>query len=229
MSDMMDKPAFFSALAQERRSVRGFLPTPVPQPLLEEVFRVAQLAPSNCNVQPWTVHVVSGDMAERVRTALHRAALAPGLPDADFAATAGYQGEYRTRQIGSAKALFGAQGIGRDDVEGRNRSFLRFFDAPHAAFIFLNESFGIREAADCGMFAQTLMLALAANGLASCAQGALSYNPGIVRELLGIPSSYKLLFGLAFGYEDAAHPANAARTDRVPLGDAVTFHDASGA
>jgi hypothetical protein len=35
------------------------------------------------------------------------------------------------------------------------------------------EPFNTREAADIGMYAQTLMLALTARGIASCAQGAL--------------------------------------------------------
>ena len=41
------------------------------------------------------------------------------------------------------------------------------FGAPHAAFVFLAEPFGVREAVDCGMFAQNLMLLLTAEGLAS--------------------------------------------------------------
>ena len=39
---------------RRRRSVRGFLPDEVPEATLREVFGVAQCAPSNCNVQPWT-------------------------------------------------------------------------------------------------------------------------------------------------------------------------------
>ncbi len=45
---------------RRRRSVRGFLPDEVPEALLREVFALAQFAPSNCNAQPWTPHVVSG-------------------------------------------------------------------------------------------------------------------------------------------------------------------------
>lgn len=141
--------------------------------------------------------------------------------------TTDYQGDYRARQIDAAKALFAAQGIERHDTEGRTRWFsrnFRFFDAPHGVFVFLHESFGIREAADCEMFAQTLMLAVVAEGLASCPRTELSFYPALVRELLNIPSSYKLLYGLAFGYEDPAHPANAARTDRLGLNDAAAFH-----
>jgi nitroreductase len=35
---------------RRRRSVRGFLPDEVPESTLREVFGLAQLAPSNCNV-----------------------------------------------------------------------------------------------------------------------------------------------------------------------------------
>jgi nitroreductase len=99
-----------------------------------------------------------------------------------------------------------------------------FFDAPHAVFVFMPEPFDTREATDIGMYAQTLMLALTARGIGSCAQGALGLFPHIVREHLGIPANYKLLFGVSFGYEDAGVKANAARVGRANLDDAVRFH-----
>jgi hypothetical protein len=99
-----------------------------------------------------------------------------------------------------------------------------FFDAPHAVLIFMPEPFDTREAADIGMYAQTLMLALIARGIASCAQGALGLFPEIIREQLGIPANYKLLFGVSFGYEDCDVKANAARVARAALDDAVRFH-----
>jgi hypothetical protein len=74
------------------------------------------------------------------------------------------------------------------------------------------------------MYAQTLMLALIARGIASCAQGALSLFPDIVREHLGVPEAQKLLFGVSFGYEDANVKANGARVGRASLDDAVQFH-----
>jgi nitroreductase len=55
---------------RERRSVRGFLPNPVPREVLEEVLGLAQHAPSNCNVQPWRVYIASGNTLERLRAAL---------------------------------------------------------------------------------------------------------------------------------------------------------------
>lgn len=204
-------------LLRERRSVRGFKPDPVPADLLERVLDMAQLAPSNCNVQPWTAHVVSGDSAERMRTVLHDAAKSGTKMTPDFPLTGAYPGHYRGRQIDAAKSLFAATNVAREDVAARTGSFLRnfrFFDAPHAMFLFIPAWAGMREAADCGMYAQSFMLALVANGLASCAQGALSHHAEIVHRELGVGEEQKLLFGIAFGYADEAHPANAARTVR---------------
>jgi hypothetical protein len=84
--------------------------------------------------------------------------------------------------------------------------------------------FNVREATDIGMYAQTLMLALTARGIASCAQGALSLFPDIVREHLGVPEDQKILFGVSFGYENQNVKANAARVGRASLDDAVRFH-----
>ena len=214
-------------LLHDRRSVRGFRSDPVPPETLDRIFTMAQQAPSNCNVQPWVVHVVSGEAAERMRQALHDAAFSERAPTPDFPLTDSYPGLYRERQINAAKALFSATGVARGDIGARKESFLRnfrFFDAPHAAFILMPSWAGHREAADCGMYAQSLMLALTAHGLGSCAQGALSHHADIVKHELGADADMRLLFGLAFGYEDADHPANAARTTREPVGDAIIFH-----
>ncbi|TVV73906.1 nitroreductase [Sphingomonas solaris] len=214
-------------LVHGRRSVRGFRPDPVPDALIRRAFALAQQAPSNCNTQPWIVHVVSGDVAERMRAALDADAAAGRRPEPDFPFTGAYRDLYRDRQIDSAKALFAALGITRDDQAGRQASMrrnYRFFDAPHAAFLFLPEPFGPREAADCGMFAQTLMLALTALGVDSCAQGALGHYAATVRDVLGVPDGHRLLFGIAFGWQDADHPANAARVGRASLDEAIVFH-----
>lgn len=221
------RPEMLGALLHERRSVRGFRPDPVPDAVLDRVFAMAQQAPSNCNVQPWVVHVVSGAAAERMRRALLDAVLAGGATTPDFPLTGAYPGVYRERQIGAAKALFVATGVAREDVEARRESYLRnfrFFDAPHAAFILLPPWAGYREAADCGMYAQSLMLALTAHGLASCAQGALSHHADVVKRALGVADDMRVLFGIAFGAEDAGHPANTARTTREPIATAIARH-----
>ena len=85
------------------------------------------------------------------------------------------------------------------------------------------ESFGLREACDVGMYAQTLMLSMTAHGLASCPQTALSFDADGVRETLGIDASQKLIFGISFGYPQEGADVNNSITHRCAL-EAVTFY-----
>ena len=70
---------------------------------------------------------------------------------------------------------------------------------------------------------ETLMLGLAAHGIGSCPQTALSFLCDEVRSEAGIDPSWKLLFGVSFGYEDTAAPANECRLGRAALEDSVRF------
>ena len=212
---------------RNRRSVRGFLPDEIPEGKLREIFELAQWAPSNCNVQPWTPHVVSGAALNQLREALVAAGMRDDPIKPDWPADGKFSGVHRQRQVDAAQQLYGAMGVERRDLVGRKQAYVRnqaFFDAPRAVFIFMPEPFDTREAADIGMYGQTLMLALTANGLASCAQGALSLYPDIVREHLGVAANHRLLYGVSFGYEDRSVAANAARVGRARIDDAVKFH-----
>jgi len=216
----------FAQIVQARRSIRGFLPKPVPQEILDTVFSLANQAPSNCNIQPWVVHVFSGETVEKFRARMIHAALHE-KPQPDVPSTTHYVDQYKERRIGAAVALFEATGVARHDEAARQASMLRnfeLFDAPHAALVFMPRYFGIREAVDCGSYLQTLMLALTAHGLGSCAQGALSRYMPAVREMLGISEDLLCLYGISFGYPDHSHPSDKARTTRAPLEDIVTFH-----
>lgn len=214
------------AIAQ-RRSVRGFLPQALDEETLRGIFALAQSAPSNCNVQPWMTHVLSGDSLRELGRQMVAAAEAGVAPDPDFTAERKFTGVYRERQIDAAMQLYGAMGIERSDRVRRDWAYRRnlaFFGAPHAAFVFMHRDFAEREAVDLGIYAQTLMLAMTARGVANCAQGALSLYPGIVRAHLGLDASHRLIFGVSFGYEDPNDPANAARVGRAPLAQSVVFH-----
>ncbi len=216
----------FARIMTSRRSVRAFKKEPAAQTLLDQVFTLANHAPSNCNTQPWITHVASGASLERLREALP-AALMAGQFSMDFPYEGKYANAYKERQKDAANQLYTAMGIAREDKDKRSDAFLRnftFFDAPHAAFLFMEEGFGLREAADVGMYAQSLMLSLTAHGLASCPQTALGFHAEIVREVLGIEPHFKLLFGLSFGFEDTTASANQCRIARAALAETTTFH-----
>ena len=89
------------------------------------------------------------------------------------------------------------------------------------AFIGMNRAFGTTVAIDVGMYAQNLMLTLVAHGLHSCPMGTMRNYPDLVREAFGLSEEDRILFGLAFGYEDPDVAANRTRTTRDPVGTSV--------
>ena len=223
--NVADPTQVFLDVVSRRRSMRDFKTDPVPREIIESVFGTAQRAPSNCNTQPWFVHVVTGETLEQLRQDLP-AKFAAGEIALDFPYDGQYEGVYKERQYASAAALYDSLGISRDQKAERNAWFMRnfsFFDAPAVAFFTLPTGFGLREACDLGMFAQTVMLGLTAHGLGSCPQTALAFLANVIRPALSLGDHEQLMFGMSFGYPtDTA--VNEVTTERASLADVVTFH-----
>lgn len=216
----------FADVINERRSARSFLTEPMSQRDIRGVLEDAQTSPSNSNTQPWQVHIVSGELRERVSDAMLEAFDA-GQQSADFTFDYG-DGVHKQRSRDFGAALYQAWGIERSDVEARRevtRDNLRFFGAPHAAFLFMPVlGDGVRTAGDVGMYAQTLLLSLTARGFHGIPQTILGMYADVVRESLGISDDLKLLFGISFGTADPTAAVNDVRTPRLPLGRSVVMH-----
>jgi len=221
-----DEVASFDNLVRTRKSVRGFQDRPVPDDVLQQIFETARWSPSCTNVHPWHVCVASGATRDRLRDGfLER--IANGEPIKTDHVPDGKTGDpWRERKRGCARALYDAMGIEWQDRQARAQAYQRnytMFDAPHVAFFGIHDIFGAQSIADVGMFTQTLLLAMTAHGVASCAQGTMRNYPDFVREVFGLPPEVKILYGVSFGYEDPDVPANAARTERAPLSETVQF------
>lgn len=215
-----------SDILKKRASVRAFRATPVPQAVLEEIFALAQQAPSNCNVQPCRAYIVSGAKKDQLKHELVSAVMSGNPPNPDFEWNVKYEGVHRERQFGSANALYGAMDIERADKQSRQAAMLRnwnFFDAPHAAFFTMARYLQLTGAVDLGIYAQTLALLLAERGISCCMQGALGMFPDPARRMFGLPQDSGILFGMSFGYAEDEAPANKARTGRVALDAMVQF------
>lgn len=217
----------FDDVVLGRRSVRGFTSEIVPRETLEQVFALAQRAPSNCNVQPWRVFVVSGDRCRALSAAMIAKADVGDFGDPEDLMDA-FEGEHRRLQIECATEMYGHMGVARGDMPGRiaaaRRNF-ELFDAPHVAIVCMLKRYGLGVALDVGMYVQTLMLALSSRGIGSCAQASLRQYPTLIRAQLGIPDDQRIMCGVSFGYEDATVAANRTRQRREPLASNVTFVD----
>lgn len=206
-----------------RRSVRGFLPTPVPIETIVEILDVAARAPSGTNTQPWKVTVVTGKRKEALSRELIETALDP-VRDADHKQEYSYYPDKwlppyieRRRKVGYD--LYGLLGIAKGDQVRMQQQFSRnydFFGAPVGLFFTIDRIMGQGSWLDYGMFLQNIMLAARARGLDTCPQAAFTKYHRIVSRHLEIPLDQMLLCGMALGYEEANRVENSLQTDREP-------------
>lgn len=219
----------FQDVVRSRHSVRGFLPSPIPRDVLDDILEEAQRAPSNCNTQPWDTHIVSGSRLLELGAALVEAMRSENYSlDFSFDKDA-YPEPCKTRALEQGRTYYQALGVARGDALSRAEVVERnvhFFGVLHAAFLFM-PSVGddVRVASDVGMYAQTFLLSLTARGYAGVPQAVLSYFADTVREALDVSQDLKLLFGISFGVPDAAHEAFGYHHGRVPISDTVVWHD----
>lgn len=225
---MTDNILSFDHTVRQRVSTRAFLPTPLTQHQIREVLEDAQLSPSNCNTQPWNVHIISGDMKKKIENKMIENDSAGDMnPDFSFSYGDFYDGYYERSQE-QARVYYESLGVARDDKSTRKNLYLRnykFFNAPHAAFLFM-PSFGdnVRVASDIGMYAQSFLLSLTARGYAGIPQTMLGFHADMVRSELGVSDKYRLLFGISFGFADPTEKAANIRMPRLDIDESVTFH-----
>lgn len=231
------EPADFTALVTSRRSVRDFLPEPVPEQVLAAILDDARHAPSWSNTRGYCLAVASGEQLDRLRSAYvaefdaalgmyHRkpaafakAALTGRLPDGDFKTWGRYPDDVRPRSVKVGVGLYQQLGIERGDRAGRdawNRRNCEFFGAPTVVWVFAHGGLLPFSAQDAGLMLQTLMLSATSHGVGSCALGVLATWRRVIDAEFEIPRPYKLLTGLALGYASTAS-VNDFRAEHPPI------------
>jgi nitroreductase len=66
----MHDAKLFHDVVRERRSIRNFLSTPVPSSVIHAVADDARHSPSNANMQPYSIHIVSGKKRNELSQAI---------------------------------------------------------------------------------------------------------------------------------------------------------------
>lgn len=160
------------------RSVRHFLPDPLPPQTLERLVAAAQSAPSSSNLQTWSVVAVqSADSRARL------------------AALTGPQPHLRTAPLVLAW-LADLSRIARIAARsGTQAAGLDYLDTFLMAVI------------DAALAAQNAVLAAESLGLGTVYVGALRNQPEEVARVLGTPAHVFPVFGLVVGHPDPDRPA----------------------
>ncbi|MFC5198334.1 nitroreductase [Streptomyces kaempferi] len=209
-----------------RQAMRAFTDRHVPSEVLERVLLAAAWAPSASNLQPWHLYVLTGEpLAELKKRAGERVASGDPWDEPEYEQfPPTLESPYRERRSAFGEQRYGALGIPREDLQARQRAAAAnwdYFGAPVALFCYIDRDMGRPQWSDVGMYLQTVMLLLRAEGLHSCTQMAWAKYRTTVAEVLSPPDELILFCGMSVGFEDGT--ARSPRTGRAPLSETVTY------
>lgn len=213
-----------------RRSVRAFLPRPVPRAVVEDILGVASRAPSGTNVQPWKVVVLTGAAKQRLSDAVIAASADPAqradIGEAWPFYPPRWPEPYQARRRKLGWDLYGLLGIGRADrtrMLAQHQRNYRFFDAPVGMIFVIDDYLERGSWLDIGMFMQNIMIAARGRGLDTCPQAAFAPFHRVIERELALPDGERALCGMALGYADDARVENTLRSERAPVASFARF------
>lgn len=206
-----------------RRSIRGFKPDPVPRKVLEEILEVCRWAPSSRNTQPWEIHVLGGEMMEKVNALLRekdkaKAEWKPDVPVPDLFEP------YLQRSLEVRDSIDAHQfPPGTENLDEKRAEYwvkgMCFHYAPNAIIFSMDRALSPKAIMDIGVMAQTMALVALDYGLGTCIMARPVYWPDEVRGILGIPESRILVVAMAIGYPDPGDLVNSYPRHRVSRED----------
>ncbi len=208
-----------------RRSIRAFLPTPVPRDVVERILDIAARAPSGTNMQPWRGYALAGEPLRALCDAL--VAEAGAKVEAEYRY---YPAEFfepylsRRRKVGWD--LYGLLGIARGETEKMRHQHARnftFFGAPVGIIFTIDRRLEIGSWLDYGMFLGNVTTAARGMGLDTCPQAAFAPHHATIRVMLAIPDTEVVVCGMALGHADPAAPENTLVTERAPAAEFCAF------
>ncbi len=211
-----------------RSSVRRFAPDPVSREAIGDIVRAAQWSPSYKNSQPYVVVAVSGKRREALTTMLLELLDTKAASTCDLPAPTHWPEPIASRindLMAKRSAIAGIDLNAPDSILRSKKANFRFYGAPCALFILQDASLGEWSILDAGIFAQSLMLAAHAQGLATVPQAYLTDYAKEIKTFLDIPGTMRIVLGISIGYPGVAHEDLPPRPERIPLEEILSFVD----
>lgn len=209
-----------------RMSIRGFTPHPVEKETLKAIVETAKWSPSYKNTQPWEAVIVSGRKKEELSKVLVQELEKNTKPAPDIPEPQSWPPAIEARITALLKKRSELTGVDMFSPEALKKAKIanfHFYGAPHGIFLFQDSSLPVWSIFDMGLFAQSLMLAAHAHGIGTVPQAFVTDYAQLVKQVLGIPETKRLVLGMSVGYPDPESPVNKFRTDRVETSQIVKF------
>ncbi|MEO8058032.1 MAG: nitroreductase [Burkholderiales bacterium] len=225
-----EQTAAVDAAITTRRSLRAFLPTPVPRASIEEILAVAARAPSGTNTQPWKVYVLTGEAKTGLSRKIQAAFSDPAEREKHTEEYAYYPTEWKSPFIDRRRKvgwdLYGLLDIAKTDKARMHAQHSRnydFFDAPVGLMFTIDRVMRQGSWLDYGMFLQSVMVAARGRGLDTCPQAAFMQFHRIISEHIGAPDSEQVVCGMSLGFADPNAVENTLVTEREPVASFARF------
>ena len=213
---------------EQRKSCRAFIQKEVDHDIIVKILKAANRSPSYRNSQPWEVFVVRGKKKEALAEKLLDAAATGISPTPDIPAPQEWPDAHDKRMKEHFQMRFKDTGIDPGN-ETRMREVLsmnlKFYDAPCVIFIGMDKSLTTWSIFDLGIFVQSILLGLEAEGLGGCPQASPTRYADIIRNELGIPGMFSIILAISLGYPDPDSPANKYQSKRKDINDFVRWFD----
>ena len=230
MTPTPEQTAAVDAAITTRRSLRAFLPTPVPRASIEAILSVAARAPSGTNTQPWKVYVLTGEAKTSLSRKIQAAFNDPAEREQHTEEYAYYPTEWKSPFIDRRRKvgwdLYGLLDIAKTDKarmhaqHGRNYDF---FDAPVGLMFTIDRVMRQGSWLDYGMFLQSIMVAARGRGLDTCPQAAFMQFHRIISAHIGAPENEQVVCGMSLGFADPSAVENTLVTEREPVSAFTRF------
>jgi nitroreductase len=213
-----------------RKTVRAFLPDPVPLETVKQILSMAARAPSGGNLQPWKAYVLIGDARDELvrRVAIARETNPMGERPEYHIYPQQLIEPYRTRRFRIGEAMYATLGIPREDKRARLTFFARnweFFGAPVGLIFTIDRQMQQGQWSDLGMFLQSIMLLAREHGLHTCPQEAWAVWHRVIRDYLNVPENEMIFCGMGVGYADETAAVNSLESERAPWDEFVVIRE----
>ncbi|WP_427450023.1 nitroreductase [Litorimonas sp. WD9-15] len=212
-----------------RITVRQFVDKPVAGDLLKDILTKAQRSPSGGNLQPWNVHVMTGDVLTNFKKDAVEITLAGKTEEPTHPAYPQPLWEpMRSWRYKLGEDMYALLGIPRENKMGRLVWFAqnaKFFEAPVGIIVTGDKRLGAPQHMDIGIYIQSLMLLAREAGLHTAPQGWWRNWTSVCHKYLDIPEEQEVMVGMAMGYGDPEANVNNLYADRADMEELVKFYD----
>jgi nitroreductase len=196
--------------------------------MLNALLTKALRSPSGGNLQPWKIHVMTGETLANFKKDAVEITLAGKTEEPTHPAYPQPLWEpQRSWRFKLGEDMYEKLEIPRENKMGRLVWFAqnaKFFEAPVGIIITGDKRLGAPQHMDIGIYIQSLMLLAREAGLHTAPQGWWRNWTSVCHKYLDIPETDEVMVGMAIGFGDASAKVNNLYADRAALDEVTTFY-----